>query len=202
MQVEYNISAILLAAGHSNRFVGENKLLLPFADGSIIGTTAAILTALPILEIIVVTGHEAVQVKEILKRYRIKFAHNTDFAHGMASSIRIGVASADLQTDGFLICPADMPFLKTEFLMKLCRAFTSGSKSAITFPVICGEQRNPVIFSSRYRNDLLRSIGGDKGARSIIRAHPDEALEVPVTDPLILQDIDTLEDYRKYAQKR
>ncbi len=201
MKVEYNISAILLAAGSSNRFDGDNKLLLPFADGNIIGTTAAILTALPIREIIVVTGHDAVQVQEILKKRRVKFVHNADFAHGMASSISIGVASADMQTDGFLICPADMPFLKIEFLLNLCRIFTSRPKSGIAFPVLHGEQRNPVIFSSRYRNDLLRSIGGDKGARSIIRANLEETLEVQVTDPLILQDIDTREDYRKYVQK-
>ena len=65
MPVEYNISAILLAAGYSNRFEGKNKLLLPFTDGSIVSTTAAILTALPIREIIVVTGHEADQLQKI-----------------------------------------------------------------------------------------------------------------------------------------
>ena len=80
MPGEYNISAILLAAGRSKRFEGKNKLLLPFDDGSIIGTTTAILTALPIREIIVVTGHEAAQVQKILKGCRVKFAHNPNFA--------------------------------------------------------------------------------------------------------------------------
>ena len=201
MQVDWSISAILLAAGRSNRFEGKNKLLLPFDDGSIVGTTTAILAALPIREVIVVTGHEAAEMQKILKGCDVKFTHNPNFAQGMAASISKGVASADQKTDGFLICPADMPFLTIAFLEKLCRTFASGPKSAIAYPVYQGEQRNPVIFSSRYRKDLLHGIVGDKGARSIIRANPEKALEVPVTDPLILQDIDTLEDYRKYAEK-
>lgn len=201
MPVEYNISAILLAAGYSNRFEGKNKLLLPFADGSIVGTTAAILTALPIREIIVVTGHEADQLQENLKGRHFKFAQNPVFAQGMSASISKGVASAESETDGFLICPADMPFLTIEFLMKLCRTFASGLDSAIAYPVYQGDQRSPVIFSSCYRNDLLNSISGDKGARSIILANSKKILKVPVTDPMILQDIDSIDDYRKYAQR-
>ena len=130
-----------------------------------------------------------------------KFTHNPDFAQGMAASISRGVASADPETDGFLVCPADMPFLTIDFLMQLCWTFVSGLQSAIAYPVYQGDQRNPVIFSSCYRNDLLNSISGDKGARSIILANPEKALEVPVTDPMILQDIDSIDDYRKYAQR-
>lgn len=198
MPFEHNISAIILAAGRSNRIKDSNKLLMPFRRSTIIEEVAGIITALPIREVILVTGHDSARLHELFKDSPLKLVDNPDFSQGMAGSIVKGVTSANSQTDGYMICPGDMPFLTTDLLLELCRCFTSQLKPTIVYPVFKNKQRNPVIFSTLYRADLLKRISGDKGARSIIHAHPEATFEFPVADPMILQDIDTSDDYRKF----
>jgi len=43
---------------------------------------------------------------------------------------------------------------------------------------------------------VLRSASLEQGAKSVVRAHESEILNVPVTDPGCLRDVDTPEDYK------
>ena len=59
---------------------------------------------------------------------------------------------------------------------------------------------NPVIFDlAKYREELL-SLEGDRGAKSILKAHSEDILEVEVDDQGVVVDIDTPEQALEFLQ--
>ena len=62
------VTAIVLAAGLSRRMGNENKLLLPFGNSTILGTTLTQILNAQLGETRLVLGHEAAAVWESLKR--------------------------------------------------------------------------------------------------------------------------------------
>jgi molybdenum cofactor cytidylyltransferase len=58
-----------------------------------------------------------------------------------------------------------------------------------------------VVFDlSRYR-DQLGALDGDRGARAILDAHPDDVARVPVEDSGVVLDLDTREEYRAWLSR-
>jgi len=85
-------AAIVLAAGFSSR-MGAFKPLLPFGERTVVAHVVANLRAAGLQRIHVVTGFEAENLAPELNRLGVTRAHNPDFAKGMFSSVRAGVAS-------------------------------------------------------------------------------------------------------------
>ena len=48
---------------------------------------------------IVVTGHQAEQVEKALAGLKVKFVRNPDFAEGLASSVKAGIAAVPPNAD-------------------------------------------------------------------------------------------------------
>ena len=67
--------------------------------------------------------------------------------------------------------------------------------AAIVAPVYERRRGHPVLFSSAFRDELLR-IAPSSGARPVLTANPGAVLEIEVADPGIHTDIDTLDDFR------
>ena len=191
------ISAIILAAGSSRRMEGQNKLLLPFGNKTILETVIEALLSIDLREIILVTGHEHEQVVSLVSAYPVWPVHNPDYRMGMAASIKTGVAALQFQDAGILICPGDMPFISPALVKKLAAVFRSAPEGMIVLPFSEGRHGHPVIFSPHFQEELLQ-IEGDKGARSLIQRHPEAVIKVPVSDSQIFGDIDTPEEYRKF----
>jgi molybdenum cofactor cytidylyltransferase len=91
--------------------------------------------------------------------------------------------------DGWLIALADMPYVQTATFHALAEALRHGVDIAL--PVYQGRRGNPVGFSRRHLPQLL-ALGGDQGARNLIKAHP--VTEVMVEDSGVVRDIDTAAD--------
>ncbi len=190
----YPVTAIILAAGFSRRMKGTNKLLLPFRGKTVLETTVETVLEIPFREVVVVTGHDRAAVEALLESHPVRVVHNSRYPEGMGASLRVGVAAAE-GSAGVMILPGDMPLIRRETLLALCRAFAGATLSApIVVPVHGGRRGNPVVFSPEYREALL-GISGDRGAKAILRAHPRAVVEVEVDDPGIFIDVDTPEDY-------
>jgi len=58
---------------------------------------------------------------------------------------------------------------------------------------------HPVLYD-RSLFAVLRSASLEQGAKSVVRAHESEILNVPVTDPGCLRDVDTPEDYEDLSR--
>ena len=191
------ISAILLAAGESRRMGGQNKLLLPFRNTTLLAQVVMTLCDSEADEVVVVLGHEAEQVQTALPDRPFRIVENPDFAQGMTTSIRAGVRAASPQSEGFMICLSDLPFVEPSDYNHLLNAFRKArtqDSQAIVRPVHGGRPGNPVLFSSEYR-ELLLAHEKLEGCRGLIKQHPEHVREVEMGTDHILRDIDTPEQY-------
>src|SRR6185503_18669432 len=103
------IAAILLAAGRSTRMGGPNKLLAEIGGKPLVRIAAVEALASRAREVIVVTGHQREAVAAALQGLPVKLVHNPDFAEGLSTSLRAGLAAVPAEADGIVVCLGDMP---------------------------------------------------------------------------------------------
>ena len=198
------LSAIVLAAGLSNRMETENKLLLPFQGKTILETTLSNILEADIGEVIVVVGHEAEKVKAVLKNYSIIIVENLDYHKGMTTSIQTGILATQnsklkTQNSGYMICLSDMVLIEPYEYRLLAQQFLDFYKQdekVIIQPVFKKKRGNPVIFSSFYKNVILETEDTE-GCRSVVQAHKKHVKLVEMPTNHVLQDVDFIEDYKR-----
>ena len=193
------VSAIVLAAGNSTR-MGSNKLLADFHGQPLLRATIENLRASAADEIIVVTGNERQQVEAALAGLVVRFAHNSNFAEGLATSLRVGVESA-AGADAVLVCLGDMPLVRPSTIDKLIAAYNPVEHRSIIVPAHKGEWGNPVLWGQEHFGKLT-SLAGDKGARALIGDLKSEATDVETADKGILLDADTPEALERLRSLR
>jgi molybdenum cofactor cytidylyltransferase len=185
-----NVSAIVLAAGRSTRMGGPNKLLAEIDGRKLVRIVAEQALASKAAEVIVVTGHQAELVEQALEGLQLKFVRNPEFAGGLASSVKAGIAAVSDKADGAVVCLGDMPLIDAQLIDRLIEAFAPDRGHLITVPVAAGRRGNPVLWSRRFFGELM-TLDGDTGARHLIAKHAEAVSEVPVEGESAFLDIDT-----------
>ena len=145
------------------------------------------------------TGHQAEQVEKALAGLKVKFVRNPDFAGGLASSVKTGIAAVAENADGAVVCLGDMPLISAQLIDRLIETFAPDRGNLIAVPVSDGRRGNPVLWSRRFFRELM-TLDGDIGARHLIAKHAEAVAEVPVEGDGAFLDIDTpqaLEDARR-----
>lgn len=188
------VHAIILAAGQSRRMGKSNKLLASFDGKTMVRQVAELATASGVAGITVVTGHEAKEVQDALSGIDVAFTSNPDFASGLASSLRCGIAALPADCSGAIILLADMPRITTAMIDRQIAAFNEASQTSIIQATSHGKRGNPVLWPSYYF-DALKQISGDVGARHIIGQNTEQVIEVELGEAAAL-DIDTPEALR------
>ncbi len=184
------IAGLMLAAGQSRRMGPTIKLLADLDGKPMLRHSLETLLAADIQGVTVVTGHEAPQVRDVVKDLPVRFANSPAYASGLSETVKSGIAALPEDADGVLICLGDMPRLTVETLNRLIAAFDPIEGRAICVPVHRGKRGNPVLFGRRFFAEIME-LSGDTGAKSLIGAYEDQVAEVPVDDPGILLDLDT-----------
>jgi len=185
-----NVAAIILAAGRSTRMGGPNKLLAELEGMKLVRIATEQALASKASEVIVVTGHQAELVEQALDGLKVKFVRNPDFAGGLASSVKAGIAAVPEKADGAVICLGDMPLIDAHLIDRLVEAFAPDRGNLIVVPVADGRRGNPVVWSRRFFSELM-TLDGDIGARHLIAKHGEAVAEVPVDGESAFLDIDT-----------
>jgi molybdenum cofactor cytidylyltransferase len=188
----HQVAAVVLAAGRSTRMGGPNKLLAEIAGKPLVRIAAEGALASRAKPVIVVTGHQRERVEAALAGLPLKLVHNPDFADGLATSVRIGIATVPSGADGALICLGDMPQVDAALINRLIDAFDPEQGALGVVPSINGKRGNPVLWSRRFFPDLM-AIEGDVGARRLIGRYGEAVIEVPVTGKAAFTDVDTEE---------
>jgi molybdenum cofactor cytidylyltransferase len=185
------LGAVLLAAGRSSRFGGDNKLLAEIHGRPMVRVVAdVIVSSGRFAEMVVVTGHEAPAVERALASLSVRFCLNADWREGMGTSIARGLAGLSATVAGVAIVPADMPFITQGLLESLTSRFQDLGGETIVFPTTSGgEQRNPVIWPRRFFG-LLEGLTGPEGGKRLLIELADSASAVVMTDETVLLDID------------
>ena len=190
------VGAIILAAGQAER-AGGPKIIWPAAGRPSLRRVAeAALNARGVCEVVAVTGGWAAEAAEVLKGLPVKIVHNPEYSRGQAGSLKAGLESLSRVCRAAVFLLADQPFITSQIIEDLIDFHRQGRYSIVA-PSIGGQRKNPAVFSlDRWRIELA-ALGGDKGARDLIAAHPEELGLRPYSHSEIkcFEDFDTLEDY-------
>ncbi len=194
------VAAVVLAAGRSSRMGGVNKLLADIDGAALVARTVDAVLASAARPVVVVTGHQADEVRTALAGRPVIFAHNPAFADGLSTSLRAGLAAlaveapmeAPMEVDGALVCLGDMPMVGAAVIDRLIAAYNPAEGRAICVPVSCGKRGNPVLWDRRFFTDMML-VSGDTGARHLIGLNSAAVCEVPMDNHSVLDDVDTPE---------
>ena len=186
------IAALVLAAGRSTRMGAINKLIAEIGGKPLVRIAAEQALASRASPVIVVTGHEKQKVEAALAGLPVKFAHNPDYAEGLGSSLKAGIAAVPKEADGVIVCLGDMPQVDAGLIDKLLAGFDPEKGALVVVPSIDGRRGNPVVWARRFFPDLM-AVQGDIGARHLIGTYTEAVIEVPVAGAAALTDVDTPE---------
>ena len=186
------VAAVVLAAGRSTRMGAVNKMLAEIGGKPLVRIAAEQAIASRAKPVLVVTGHEREKVETALSGLPVRLVHNPDFAEGLGTSLRAGIAAVPNEADAAIVCLGDMPQVDAALIDKLISSFDPGRGALVVVPSIDGRRGNPVVWSRRFFHDLM-SIQGDIGARHLIGSYAEAVVEVPVAGEAALTDVDTPE---------
>jgi molybdenum cofactor cytidylyltransferase len=183
------IAALLLAAGKSSR-MGSNKMLAEIDGRPMVARTAQRLLSSRARPIIAVLGNMADAVGEALGKLPVERVLNPDFADGLSTSLKRGLAALPADIDGVIVCLGDMPLIAGRDLDRLIAAFNPLEGSAIVVPTRRGKRGNPILWSRQFFAEMM-ALSGDSGARRLIDEHANLVAEVEMDNDSVLIDIDT-----------
>ena len=188
------ISGIVLAAGTSSR-LGQPKQLMELGGRPVLQHVLEAASAAGLDELVVVLGYRAEDVTAALTLpASSRTVVNPDYATGQASSMRKGLAAVSPSSVAAVLLLGDQPAMRPDDIRAVADAYRSGAG-----PIVQGSYRgvpgHPVLFDRSVWPDLL-AVEGDRGARDVIKAHPDWVTRVDL-DSDVPPDLDTMEDYAR-----
>jgi molybdenum cofactor cytidylyltransferase len=186
------IAAVVLAAGRSTRMGGPNKLLAGIGGRPLVRIAAEEALASRARPVIVVVGHQRGEVEKALAGLPLALVHNPDFAEGLGTSLKAGIAAVPADAEGAIVCLGDMPQVDAGLIDRLIAAFDPDRGALVVMPTFAGKRGNPVLWSRRFFPDLM-AVEGDVGARYLIGRYGEAVVEVPVEGKAALVDVDTPE---------
>jgi molybdenum cofactor cytidylyltransferase len=199
------VAVVLLAAGRSTRMGGPNKMLAEANGQPLVVHAVKAALASQAVEIVVVVGHMADQVRPAIEKVvpanaRLRFVTNPDFAEGLSTSVRTGIAALGAGIDAAIVQLGDMPGVTSGLLDRLMAAFSPVEGRAICVPTVGGKRGNPVLWARRFFAEIAK-IAGDTGARHLIGEHADLVCEVEMAGEAAITDIDTPEALAAWRAK-
>jgi molybdenum cofactor cytidylyltransferase len=199
------LPGIILAAGDSTR-MGSPKATLAMPDGlTFVTRIVRTLREAGVTDLVIVTGrhHDAVVDTITQQRFTItpRIVRNPDPSRGQLSSLLVGMdAVVTRSTEGVLMTLVDVPLIRVSTVTAVIAAWHD-ARAPIVRPAIGDRHGHPVIFD-RAVLDELRRAPIDAGAKSVVRAHEAEIVNVPVEDEGCLTDVDTPSDYEGMRRGR
>jgi molybdenum cofactor cytidylyltransferase len=186
--VSPSVHVIVLAAGASARF-GSPKQSATLGGETLL--RRAIHTATEVVgpAIRVVLGANAADIVATLDLQEDQLVINPQWAEGMASSIRQGVAHLPATCAGAVCLLADQPYVTGVSLGRLIETWRDAPDHIVAsrFGAVIGA---PCLFP-RWCFAELKALQGDQGARGVLERHADRVLAVDHPEAGI--DIDTPE---------
>jgi len=185
-------TAVILAGGLSSRMGSGFKPLLPLAGVSALALVADAFRRAGIADIVVATGHRALEITAEAARLGIRAVHNPRYETGMFSTVAAGLAALPAGTTRVAVTPVDVPLTRPATIARLLARLDEPGAPPIVYPTFSGERGHPPCFDAAIVPAVL-AHEGDGGLRQAMA--PFALEEIPVPDANILADMDTPEDY-------
>ncbi|MEM5472556.1 molybdopterin-binding/glycosyltransferase family 2 protein [Hoeflea sp. AS60] len=186
-----DVGVVLLAAGRASRMGDQagHKLLAAFDGEPLIRRMAGTALASTARQTVVVTGHRNEDIAASLAGIDVELVHNSDFASGMASSLKQGLSLLDEGVQGALVLLGDMPALTRRHLDRLIEVFAEHQGAAIIRACDGDRRGNPVILPRAAFAEAMK-LSGDVGARALIESGVWSVIDVEI-GPAARLDVDT-----------
>jgi molybdenum cofactor cytidylyltransferase len=191
MGARFEIACVVLAAGRSTRMGAANKLLAEVWGKPMVRIVVETALASAAQPVLVVTGHQAAEVRVALVGLNVTLCANPDYAMGLSSSLKAGIRAVPPSCAGALVLLGDMPRITAAHIDALVAAFASEG-AGIVVPTYLGQRGNPVLWSAKYFDEILQ-LEGDTGARRLLQQHAGEVREIDLITDAIFMDVDTPE---------
>lgn len=192
------VVGVVLAAGESRR-MGRLKALLPFGERTVIEQVLHNLLQVNLDGVAVVLGHRAPEIAAVVESLPVQILYNGRYREGMTSSVQVAFRHIAPLPAAYLLALVDQPHLGHEPAQRVLEAFTQTQKGLV-IPTYQGKRGHPIVLSCKYRQEVL-ALGPEQGLNLVTRGHPEDTLEIPLADDLILQDMDYPEEYEAILQQ-
>lgn len=191
-------TGVLLAGGAGTRLGLGPKALLPFRGRTLVEVLAKALLDGGCHEVVVVLGAGSEEVRRTTDLDRYLVVDNPEWASGMASSFRTGVAAA-AHGHNVLMALVDQPSLTPGVVARLLAAHQPGRVTAAGYAEDAHDgsaatklrRGHPLIIDAALRTEAAESAAGDAGARRFLKAHPGLVDVVDCSDLASGADVDT-----------
>lgn len=190
--------AIVLAAGRSRR-MGTQKLLLPFAQSTVIARVVDAFLGAPVDKVIVVVRPRHQEISDALAGRPVTFVENPDTDGDMLSSVRCGLKALTPTVELIMVSPGDQPSIEPGLIGEFLAAFRASDRN-ILVPVHNGHRGHPLVFAGHYRDELLTAHDGI-GLRGLLQTHASDVGGWITDDAAVMEDLDTPAAFRR-AQRR
>ncbi len=187
-----SVAAVILAAGTASRYRAADptvatKLVAELDGTPLVRHAAAAAQGSRARPILVVTGHAAEAVAAALDGLDVRLVPNPNFARGLASSLKAGIAALPEAAEGALVLLGDMPRVGQALLDRLIAAYEANSEMDAVVPVHGGRRGNPVLLA-RSLFGAVHGLDGDEGARRLLADA--RVREIETADSAVTVDID------------
>lgn len=186
---------LILAAGAARRMAGRDKLTEAVAGQPLLRkiTLAALGTDLPVTIALPPDRPDRWAAVRNLDVDRVTVAHPE---LGMSASLKAGLTA--LPPDhAVLLLLADLPEIDGHDLTLMAQAQAQHPDLILRATSVQGVPGHPVVFPPWARDGLM-AIGGDEGARAVLRAHADKVRLIPLPGNHATTDLDTPEDWERW----
>ncbi|QFU76448.1 nucleotidyltransferase family protein [Halioglobus maricola] len=179
-----NVGILILAAGSSRRFGSDKRrVLLPNGKSLLQQSVDNALASGLSVAVAIREGEDS------MVNGRVSALNCPDAHLGMGHTLAQGVAQLP-RWEGVLIALGDMPGIRPA---TFCNVAELIRPEVIGQPVYRGKPGHPVGFSSTFFA-ALENLDGDSGARALLKQNREAIVRLPVDDPGILKDVDTVAD--------
>ena len=200
-----HIAAVILAAGRGTRFAasggpGPSKLVAVFGSKPMVRHTVEAALGSAATPVVVVTGHARDHVAAALAGLPVQLVHNPDYADGLATSLKAGIAVLPADVKGAVILLGDMPLVTSDLIDRLLAAAHGDPQADAVVPVTNGRRGNPVLLSRTLFSSVAH-LEGDAGARQLLRGADLRVREFAVEDAAAALDVDDRADFDAIAAR-
>ena len=185
------ISGIILSAGASTR-MGSHKALLKIQNKTFLDIAIENQIQSGADPVVVILGALIEPLKQIAEKHQAQIAINQNWEKGQQSSLKIGLASLPENTLA-IVSLIDHPKVSLE-TYKLLVEKAQDFNDVIIQPTFQQKTGHPLILKG-HPVDLLKThplIEG--GTKKVLESIQNLIIKVEVSDPFILQDLDTPND--------
>src|SRR5512141_1703105 len=198
MTVQTPVDAIILAAGLSTR-MDRPKPLLEIGSETFMERAIRVLKEGGCRYIVAVLNGQDDGLERLADRHGATVVRNEDAASEQLESVRCGIRALPADWAAVAVLPVDVPLVSAQTVQLLVEAFRE-QPAPVLLPFHNGVAGHPVVLARATSPELEREW--EEGLRSLIMSHARDLREVRVSDPGILIDVDTPDDYWRYVKDR